>query len=87
MKDLNEEQVKRFEEFMKMDDMEYFEKYLADASVEELAAFLEEFPEFMSEEGEREDWTDRNVNLEELAAILAAAGVNGRNCNGGSSSK
>ena len=43
MKELNEEQVKRFEEFMKMDDMEYFERYLADASLEELAAFLKEF--------------------------------------------
>lgn len=50
MKELNEEQRKRFEEFIQMDDMEYFEKHLADASVEELAAFLKEFPEFMSDE-------------------------------------
>lgn len=50
MRELTEEQRKRIEEFIEMDDMEFFEKHLADASIEELAVFLEEFPEFLNEE-------------------------------------
>ena len=45
------EQMKRLYEFATMTDFEFYDKYLGDAFLEEQAAFMKEFPEFMS--GER----------------------------------
>lgn len=36
-------------ELIQMSDEEFYEKYLADMSLEEQAAFFEEFPEFLKE--------------------------------------
>lgn len=37
-------------ELMKMTDEGFFDQYLADASLEELAAFMKKFPEFLETE-------------------------------------
>lgn len=37
-------------ELIKMTDEGFFDQYLADASLEELADFMKEFPEFMEDE-------------------------------------
>lgn len=39
-------------ELAKMSDEAFFEQYLSDLSVEELAAFMEEFPEFLTDKTE-----------------------------------
>lgn len=36
-------------ELIQMSDMEFYEKYLADLSLEEQAEFLQRFPEFLKE--------------------------------------
>lgn len=41
-----EEQLRRAEEFLKLTDEEFYERYVRDAPVEERLAFLHEFPEF-----------------------------------------
>lgn len=47
MKEYTEEQMRRIREFATMTDFEFYEKYLADATLEEQAAFMKEFPEFL----------------------------------------
>ena len=48
MIELNEEQSKRLLDFCCMTDLEFYEKHLADLTLEEQAAFMEEFPDFLS---------------------------------------
>lgn len=48
MIELNEEQSKRLLDFCGMTDLEFYEKHLADLTLEEQAAFMEEFPDFLS---------------------------------------
>ena len=47
MVELNEEQRKRLLDFCGMTDLEFYEKYLADLTLEEQATFMNEFPEFL----------------------------------------
>lgn len=47
MKEYTEEQMKRIREFATMSDWDFYEKYLADAPLEEQAAFMNEFPDFL----------------------------------------
>ena len=46
MFEMNEEQRKRLLDFCGMTDLEFYERYLADLTLEEQAAFMDEFPEF-----------------------------------------
>lgn len=55
MVELNEEQRKRLEWLIKMDDLEFYAEYLADLPLEELAAFMKEFPEFLDAEPAKRD--------------------------------
>lgn len=48
MIELNEEQSKRLLDFCGMTDLEFYERYLADLTLEEQAAFMDEFPDFLS---------------------------------------
>ena len=48
MIELNGEQCKRILDFCCMTDLEFYEKHLADLTLEEQAAFMEEFPDFLS---------------------------------------
>ena len=47
MIELNEDQAKRLLDFCGMTDLEFYERYLAQLTLEEQAAFMDEFPEFM----------------------------------------
>lgn len=51
MREFTEEELKRVYGLIELSDEDFYEQFLADASLEELAAFLEEFPDFM-EDGE-----------------------------------
>ena len=46
MSELKDEEVKKMMDFIKMDDFDFFLKYLENASLEEIREFLKEFPEF-----------------------------------------
>lgn len=46
--ELNKEQRKRLKAFVQMDDIEFYEQYLSDTSLEEQAAFMKEFPDFLN---------------------------------------
>lgn len=49
MKVYSEEAIGGISELIHMSDMEFYEKYVADAPLEEQKRFLEEFPEFLPE--------------------------------------
>lgn len=46
---LTDEQVKKFIDFAFMDDLEYYEKYIADLPLKDQAIFFEKFPELISQ--------------------------------------
>ena len=54
MIELNGEQCKRILDFCGMTDLEFYEKHLADLTLEEQAAFMEEFPDFLSSKKTKE---------------------------------
>lgn len=49
MRELKEEEEKRLLEICFSSDLEFYEKHLADLTLEEQAAFMNEFPGFLSE--------------------------------------
>lgn len=49
MRELKESEEKRVLEFCFSSDLEFYEKHLADLTLEEQAAFMNEFPGFLSE--------------------------------------
>ena len=55
MIELNEDQAKRLLDFCGMTDLEFYEKYLAQLTLEEQAAFMDEFPEFLNGEPVKDD--------------------------------
>lgn len=55
MVELIEKQRKRLDRFIKMDDLEFYEEHLADLPLEEQAAFMKEFPEFLDAEPIKKD--------------------------------
>lgn len=52
MRELKKEENKRVLEFCFGSDIEFYEKYLADLTLEDQAAFMNEFPEFLPEEAD-----------------------------------
>lgn len=49
MRELKGEEEKRLLEFCFSSDLEFYEKHLADLTIEEQAAFMNEFPGFLEE--------------------------------------
>ncbi len=49
MTELTEEETKRIMDLIQMDDFAFFLNYLENASLEEIGAFLKEFPDFLEE--------------------------------------
>lgn len=47
---ITDEQKNRLLDFFNMTDLEFYERYLADSSLEEQAAFMKEFPDFLNED-------------------------------------
>ena len=64
MIELNEEQSKRLLDFCCMTDLEFYEKHLADLTLEEQAAFMEEFPDFLSSKKVKESELKRKWNFQ-----------------------
>lgn len=60
MNEINDEQSKRLLDLINTTDEEFYEKFLADVPLEELAAFLKEFPDFM-EDGDEFDMNDEEL--------------------------
>lgn len=52
MRELKEEATKRVLEFCFGSDLEFYEQYLADLTLEDQAAFMKKFPEFLTEEAD-----------------------------------
>lgn len=50
MRSFSEEELRKIKQFAGMTDLEFYEKYVANASLQEQAEFLNEFPEFMMED-------------------------------------
>lgn len=59
MRKFTDEQLNRLLRFFRMSDYEYYDKYIADAPLEEQAELMNEFPEFMSGEG-----VNRHIDFE-----------------------
>lgn len=60
MFNFTDEQKKRLLDFFNMTDFEFYERYLADLPLEEQAAFMEEFPEFLDDD---KDVFDTNTDM------------------------
>lgn len=69
MNEINDEQSKRLLDLINTTDEEFYEKFLADAPLEEVAAFLEEFPDFM-EDGEEFDMNDEEL-LKKVSSLIS----------------
>ena len=76
MFELNEEQRKRLLDFFGMTDLEFYERYLADLTLEEQAAFMDEFPEFLSVEEAGEDMGLKDDELFQRVLETIKRGVN-----------
>lgn len=76
MFELNEEQKKRLLNFCGMSDLEFYERYLADLTLEEQAAFMDEFPEFLSGEEVGEDMGFKDDELFQRVLETIKRGAN-----------
>ena len=76
MIELNEEQRKRLLDFCGMTDLEFYERYLADLTLEEQAAFMDEFPEFLSGEEVGEDMGLKDDELFQRVLETIKRGLN-----------
>lgn len=61
----NRDIISAIREFAEMSDFEFYEKYLADASMEELAEFCREFPEFLED-----DNADGDISEPDMERLL-----------------
>ena len=76
MFELNEEQKKRLLNFCGMSDLELYERSLADLTLEEQAAFMDEFPEFLSGEEVGKDMGFKDDELFQRVLETIKRGVN-----------
>ena len=76
MFELNEEQKKRLLNLCGMSDLEFYERYLADLTLEEQAAFMDEFPEFLSGEEVGKDMGFKDDELFQRVLETIKRGVN-----------
>ncbi len=68
-------------ELMEMSDLDFYDKFLADAPFEEQAEFFREFPEFLEKDAEEGDGTEKcEVRSEDILKMAINATVEKRDC-------
>ena len=75
----NETALLRLKRLAEMSDLEFYEKYLEDASFEDLAEFCKEFPEFLEEDAKAAAREYANMDFEKMLTEVKQKIVNANN--------